>query len=178
MNRATYRPKTGFHPFTISELDGTLVHHTVNEDLCFWPCPFGHSEIAFEGFVKSDGGIRHLVHRYHCVTLHGAALDTLEYGVFSPRPYRLAQPCDGSITSCVLTLFVGWCKHARCSPVQIYQAAYDWEQTVDWTETVRFAEWQGVAHPTDWGTAEVAGLVESLHAINYHQVSAIVAHRS
>jgi len=102
MKSDTFRPATGMHAITASNLDGLLTHRTENEDLCFWPCQYGHNEVVFEGFVKSEGGIRHLVHRYDRVTLHGAALDTLQHGAFAQRPYKLAQPCDGSINSCVL----------------------------------------------------------------------------
>lgn len=86
MKTATFRPATGMHPIIASHLDGLLQHRTEREDLCLWTCPYGHNEVVFEGFVKSDGGIRHLVHRYDRTTLHGAALDTLEHGTFSPAP--------------------------------------------------------------------------------------------
>ena len=72
MKTATFRPATGMHPITASHLDGLLQHRTEREDLCLWPCPYGHNEVVFEGFVKSDGGIRHLVHRYDRTTLHAA----------------------------------------------------------------------------------------------------------
>ena len=51
MKTATFRPATGMHVITVSNLDGLLHHHTEPEDLCFWPCPYGHNEIVFEGFV-------------------------------------------------------------------------------------------------------------------------------
>lgn len=175
MNAATFRPATGMHSITASNLDGLLTHRTEREDLCFWPCPYGHNEVVFEGFVKCEGGLRHLVHRYQRATIHGTALDTLEHGTFSPRPYQLAQACDGSITSCSLALFVRWCEHASRCPSTLHRQAYGREHTPDWAETVAFAEWQGVAYPAQWGTAEIAGLLESLHAVNYHSLAAIVA---
>ena len=92
MKTASFRPATGMHPITASPLDGLLTHRTEREGLCFWPCPYGHNEVVFEGFVKCEGGLSHLVHRYDRATIHGAALDTLEHGTFSPRPYQLAQP--------------------------------------------------------------------------------------
>jgi hypothetical protein len=108
MKLAKFKPTTGMHPFTVSHLDGLLEIRTDTEDLCFWPCPYGNNEIVFDGFVKCDGGIRHLVHRYTRVTVHGAALDTLRYGNLSRRPYQLAQPCDGSIlVACWLCSFNG-----------------------------------------------------------------------
>ena len=178
MKSATYRPKTGFHPFTVAALDGTLFHRTDQEDLCFWPCPYGSNEVVFEGFTKSDEGIRHLVHRYDRVTLHGAALDTLQYGVFSPRPYRLAQSCDGSTTSCALALFVRWCRETSRCLSSLYQQAYPQRNSPDWAETVAFADWQGVAYPARWGDAEVAGLRSSLHAVNYHCLASTVANET
>ncbi len=178
MKPATYRPTTGFHPFTVAELDGTYFHPTEREDLCFWPCPYGSNEVVFEGFVKSDGGIRHLVHRYDRVTLHGAALDTLQYGMFSPRPYRLAQRCDGSIASCVLALFDRWCRETgRCASA-LYRQAYRQKCVPDWADTLLFADWQGVAYPDRWGESEVAGLLESLRAVNCHRLAEMVANET
>ena len=125
--------------------------------------------------MKCKGGLRHLVHRYGRATIHGAALDTLEHGTLSPRPYQLAQACDGSITSCALAMFVRWCEHTGHCPSTLYGRAYERERTPDWAGTVAFADWQGVAFPARWSDAEVAGLLESLHAINYHSLAAIVA---
>jgi len=174
MKSATFRPATGMHVITASNLDGLLTHRTEHEDLCFWPCQYGHNEVVFEGFVKCEGGLRHLVHRYERATLHGVALDTMQHGTFSPRPYRLAQSCDGSINSCVLALFVHWCHTVGHCSTMLYQQAYDREQTPDWTETIAFAEWQGVAFPAQWGEAEKAGLIQSLHEINHHCLALIV----
>lgn len=175
MKPATFRPATGMHLITAFNLDGLLIHRTETEDLCFWPCRFGHNEVVFEGFVKCEGGLRHLVHRYDRATIHRAALDTLEHGTFSPRPYQLAQRCDGSITSCALALFARWCEAAGHCPTKLYHQAYNREHAPDWAETVGFAEWQGVAYPAEWGAAEMAGLLASLHAVNYHSLAAIVA---
>lgn len=175
MKTASFRPATGMHVITASNLDGLLTHRTETEDLYFWPCQYGHNEVVFEGFVKCKGGLRHLVHRYGRATIHGAALDTVEHGTFSPRPYQLAQPCDGSITSCALSLFVRWCEHASYCPSTLYRQAYEREHAPDWAEAVAFADWQGVAYPAQWGAAGVAGLLESLHTVNYHNLAAIVA---
>lgn len=175
MKTATFRPATGMHLITASNFDGLLTHRTESEDLCFCPCPYGHNEVVFEGFVRCEGGLRHLVHRYDRATIHSAALDTLEHGTFSPRPYQLAQSCDGSINSCVLALFDHWCKAAGQCPTQLYRRAYDRESAPDWTETVAFADWQGVVYPAQWRRDEIAGLLESLHAINYHSLAGIVA---
>ncbi|MBI5388719.1 MAG: hypothetical protein HZA90_29000 [Verrucomicrobia bacterium] len=179
MNIATFRPATGMHLITASQLDGLLQHRTGLEDLCFWPCPYGHNEVVFEGLVKCHEGVRHLVHRYAKVNLHGAALDTLQHGTFSPRPYRLAQACDGSINECVLALFVNFCAARHHSADALFGTAYPDERPLPrWNEVVAAADWQGVCYPARWDTAAVAGLLESLHAINYHQLAAVVAEAS
>ena len=176
MNTTTFRPATRMHPITAAHLDGLLQCRTEQEDLCFWSCPYGHSEVVFEGFVKCEGGVRHLVHRYEKVTLQGAALDTLEHGTFSPRPYRLAQACDGSITECALALFVGFCNATCRVPDVLFRAAYpDERQAPNWSGVVIAAEWQGVLYPACWNAASVAGLLESLPAINYHSLAAVVS---
>lgn len=35
---------------TASQLSRLLAHRTEYEDLCFRPWPYGHNEVAFEGF--------------------------------------------------------------------------------------------------------------------------------
>lgn len=156
-------------------MDGLLQHRTEQEDLCFWPCPYGHNEVVFEGFVKCDGGVRHLVHRYAKVTLHGAALDAIEYGTFSPRRYQLAQACEGSITECALAFFVRWCRDTSRCPDALYRQAYQRERTPRWNEVIADAEWQGVAYPAGWNAKSKAGLLASLHEINYHSLAGIVS---
>ncbi|MCI0539184.1 MAG: hypothetical protein L0Z50_28585 [Verrucomicrobiales bacterium] len=175
MNISTFRPATGMHAITASQLDGLLQHRTEQEDLCFWSCPYGHNEVVFEGFVKCEGGLRHLVHRYEKATLHQAALDALQYGTFSQRPYRLAQACDGSITECALALFVRWCRATNRCPESLYRQAYEHEQTPCWNETIAAADWQGVAYPPEWNEQSKAGLLASLHEINYHSLANIVS---
>ena len=175
MNTATFRPATGMNSITAAHLDGLLQHRTEQEDLCFWPCPYGYNEVVFEGFVKCEGGVRHLVHRYETVTVHQAALDTLEYGTFSPRPYQLSQACDGSITECALALFVHFCNVVRRGPDALFRAAYPaHRQSPVWSEVVGTADWQGVHYPTHWNASTITGLLESLHAVNYHQLAAVV----
>lgn len=175
MITATFQPATGMHPITASKLNGRLQHRTGREDLCFWPCQYGHNEVVFEGFVKCQRGVRHLVHRYTTVTLHEAALDTLQHGMFSPRPYRLAQACDGSINACVLSLFSRFCSAKQHSPDALFRAAYpDDRKGPAWSEIVHAGDWQGVRYPARWNAAAVDGLIESLHAINYHQLATVV----
>jgi hypothetical protein len=49
MKPAAFRPTTGMHAITASNLNGLLIHHAEDEDLCFWPCPYGQNEVVFEG---------------------------------------------------------------------------------------------------------------------------------
>ena len=176
MNSATFRPATGMHLITASHLDGLLQHRTGLEDLYFWPCPYGRNEVVFEGTVKCNHGVRHLVRRYVKVNLHEAALDTLQHGSFSPRPYQLGQACDGSVNECALALFVHFCAANGHAPDALYHTAYPDERPLPaWREVVSAADWQGVGYPACWNRTALAGLLESLHAINYHQLAAVVA---
>jgi hypothetical protein len=175
MNIAMFRPATGMHPIAASQLDGLLQIRTDSEDLCFWPCPYGHNEVVFEGFVKCDGGLRHLFHRYETTTIHQATLDALEYGTFSLRPYQLGQACDGSITECALAFFIRWCSDTNRRHDVLYQEAYHREQTPDWKEITAVVEWQGVAYPAEWNAESESGLLASLHEINYHGLAGIAS---
>lgn len=80
-----------------------------------------------------------MVHRYDRVTLHGAGLDTLAHGTVSPRPYRLGQACDGSISAGVMALFHRWCLDRGHSPDALHRLAYRREDTPDWPQIVEFA---------------------------------------
>lgn len=175
MKIATFRPATRMHAITASQLNGLLQDRTEQEDLCFWPCPYGHNEVVCEGFVKCEGGLRHLVHRYEKVTIHEAALDALEYGTFSSRPYQPGQACDGSITECALALFVHWCRHTQHCPGTLYREAYQREQTPRWDELIVAAEWQGIDYPSEWDGRMRARLLASLHEINYHSLVGVVS---
>jgi hypothetical protein len=144
-------------------------------DLCFWPCPYGREEVVFEGFVKVEGGIKHLVNRYKEISVTHAFSDTLQYGFFSERPYQLAQSCDGSITECALALFLHFCGATGKSPDKLYQRAYPERGALPcWSEIQIMADWQSVAYPKQWGANEKAGLLESLHEVNYHSLAEVV----
>ena len=39
------------------------------------------------------------------------------------------------------------------------------------------ADWQGVAYPSQWDAEATTGLLESLHAVNYHSLAGIVSDR-
>jgi hypothetical protein len=161
-------------PF-ISLESGVMHEHTAQHDLRLWPCPYGKPEMVFEGFVKCDGGLKHLVQRYAEITLGAAYDDVVRHGNFSPRPYRLGQACDGSTTSCALALFVRFCRECGLPATQLYRRAYPDEKSLRLSGVVSFAEWQGVAYPKRWNARAKAGLLESLHSVNYHSLASVVS---
>lgn len=165
------------HFHTVSELTKTLRVQTSEFSLYLWRCPYGKDEVVFEGYAKCClGGIKYLVWRYERgVSLATAKADLLEHGYFSPRPYQLAQACDGTITSCALALFIRFCRDCGHDAEALMRAAYPNEKRGDLDEIAVFADWQGVAYPAQWDDAAKAGLLESLHAVNYHSLASEVA---
>ena len=138
-----------------------------------------------EAFAKVNGGIRHLVCNYEPeladkIKSHGMSYaleriknDTIKDGVFSERPYKLAQSCDGSINECALALFFNWCKSQKTDPDHLYKTAYperEEKYCPAWKEATSFAEWQGVEYPSLWDEKSVDGMLESLTEINYHSL--------
>lgn len=160
------------HTFTAKEFENEILHHRIAEfDLYLWRCPYGKDELVFEGYAKCEGGIKHLVHRYEKVSFNKAKADLLQYGTFSPRPYQLAQSCDGSITTCALALFFRFCRDCGHDAEKLFRAAYTDGRKMDWNEVVTTAEWEGVAYPARWDEKAKAGLLESLHEVNYHSLA-------
>jgi hypothetical protein len=164
------------HTFTVRELKQPLQERTSEFDLYLWRCPYGKREVIFEGRVKCPGSIKYLVWRYKKgVLLHTAKTDLLEHGCFSPRPYQLGQACEGSITGCALALFVRFCRDCGHCAEALLRAAYPDENRGNLNDIVAFADWQGVAYPAQWDERAKAGLLESLHAVNYHSLASEVA---
>lgn len=140
-----------------------------------------HGDYLSDCAVKVPGGLRTLVTRWRRPpTPRVVETATLKGGALSPRPYQLAQACDGSTTDCALALFEDFCTARRVEPAQLLKDAYPEEATDDtWSLPGRrrlreAATWEGVAFPDVWDAAAVRGLVESLHEINYHALAAIV----
>jgi hypothetical protein len=164
------------HTFTVGELPQPLAVRSAGFDLYLWRCPYGQNEVVFEGRAKCLGGIKYLVWRYeNGVSLNTAKADLLEHGCFSPRPYQLGQACDGSITACALALFVRFCRDCGHDDEALMRTAYPNEKRGDLNEIVEFADWQGVAYPAQWDEQAKAGLLGSLHAVNYHSLASEVA---
>jgi hypothetical protein len=141
-----------------------------------------HGDYLSDCAVKVPGGLRTLVTRWRRPpTARVVEIATLKGGALSPRPYQLAQACDGSTTDCALALFEDFCTARRLEPAALLKEAYP-EDAVEpaWSLPNRrrlreAAAWEGVAYPETWDAAAVRGLVETLHEINYHALAAIVA---
>ena len=152
--------------------------------ISIWVCSYGHSEYVVDAYLKVEGGMKHLVRRYprQRFTREGAlsqAKIDLKKGYFSPRPYKLGQACDGSISACVMSLFKQFCDAKGVNPIALYRDAYQKYDGVkyidpDFTNEVRFADWEGVAYPEQWDEKAIAGLVESLTEVNNHQLAGLI----
>ena len=126
-------------------------------------------------YKKARKGIYHLVHEVQEITDEEELKELLEkvekVGVFSPRPYKLGQPCDGSIDFCVLALLFDFCKKKGLNWKELYREAYPGENPDDDINenfVKEMAEWQGVEYPKIWNEKAFEGLIESLTEINYH----------
>jgi len=124
-------------------------------------------------YKKVEGGVYHLVYEV-IETVDQEELKELlrkidEIGVFSPRPYKLRQPCDGSIDYCVIALFFDFCKRKRINWKELYRKAYP-DDYIDEIFIKEMAEWQGVEYPKIWNEKAFDGLIESLVEINYHSL--------
>ena len=122
-----------------------------------------------DGLLKAEGGVRHLVMRYRRYDLAQVMKD-LNEGHFSPRPYVLGQACDGSIDDCVHALFFNFCSRKGIDPVAMYMMAYPENNTPNYGEVLKPAEWEGVKYPKRWDKKAFAGLIESLTEINNHSL--------
>jgi hypothetical protein len=132
-----------------------------------------------EVIVRRPTGILHLVNRYpgQRPTRRVLYRDACRHGHFSPRPYQLAQACDGSITGCVLALFGAFCEARRLDPNALLRRAYADEEGFteqDFAEIRRNADWERTAYPAKWDGPAIEGLLESLHEVNYHQLAGVV----
>lgn len=134
-------------------------------------------KLYLDAFEKVPGGIVHL-NWWAPATLVGireffrGLANRSELSV-SPRPYRLGQACDGTIDSAALHAYQVACEALGLDADELYRRAYAdrHEQPPSWKCCRRMAEWQGgVVWPERWDAAAVAGVAESLTAINYHSL--------
>ena len=154
----------------------TTQEHSNVFDLRFHPSPFDSIQVEMIGFVKVAGGIKYLVGQFKFRSSDDALNEIHRSGIFSSRPYHPGQACDGSITVCVLALFYRFCQEQGHLPNALIRAAFPKQDMLpDWKDIITSAQWQGVAYPKKWDSEANAGLLKSLHEINYHALAALVS---
>lgn len=100
---------------------------------------------------------------------------------FSPRPYVLGQPCDGTIEACVFALFYDYCGAKGLDPAALYREAYsdcEPDSKGERDATTRRAMAEGVAFPLAWDDEAYRGLLESLTEINNHSLVSVLTERA
>lgn len=100
---------------------------------------------------------------------------------FSPRPYVLGQPCDGTIEHCVFALFYDYCGAKGLDPAALYREAYsdcEPDSKGERDATTRRAMAEGVAFPLAWDNEAYRGLLESLTEINNHSLVSVLTERA
>ena len=153
---------------------------TYTRNVCYWIAhDDNRQEWLVEVIVRRPMGILYLVRRHLGERPTRSALyrDARKCGYFSPRPYQLAQACDGSIGSCVFALFHAFCEAFQLDPIALLQRAYPGEPAYtaqDFAEIRRLADWERTAYPAQWDQPAIARLLKSLHEINYHSLAGVV----
>lgn len=127
------------------------------------------NQYVCEVYLKTNGGIIYYFNRYSEFSLN-TLLDDAINGQYSPRPYQLAQPCDGTITAPVLALYYSYCKAKGYDPQLLHDKAYplDKAEPLNFDDIILFARWQGVNIPVKWNSENSLKLLDSLTEINYH----------
>ncbi|HTF18289.1 MAG TPA: hypothetical protein VK658_09475 [Chryseolinea sp.] len=152
------------------------VNHDRRSTNCF--------NMVVEVWVKTENGLRYSIQRFQLVDnpaehVNECVDKTRKYGLESYRPYSPGQACDGTISACVIALFIDLCKHRNVNPVMIWNAAYpDKKPRVNKKElalTKSFADWQRVAYPKQWDAVQIELMLESLHNANFHQLATTVS---
>lgn len=123
------------------------------------------------GWKKVTGGILQLIHCYVQYDEARIKEDVARCGRFSARPFRVGRGCDGTTDACCHALYLDFCVKHGLDPVALHRQAYQavresLYRARDYALEQRAAEWQGVNYPTQWGAAEIRGLLTSLYAIN------------
>jgi len=138
------------------------------------------TEWVAEVYVRRPDSVLYFVWRYRTrrrPTWNRLYRDACRHGRPSPRPYLLAQPCDGSITTCVIALFFDFCKARHLDPISLLTQAYPEEPVYAQQDVLSIrerADWEGTAFPRQWNSEALNGLLESLHAVNYHSLAGVI----
>ncbi len=150
------------------------VAHYQGKTYDIWLGRRGDASLVMEGFLKTDGAIKHLVSSVKSEWVSEALNLLSQHGRPITRPYLLGQGCDGSITTPVLALYLNFCARHTLDALALYREAYPDEGELEIKAIKPFAEWQGVELPYVWTAACFANLLESLSAINYHMLRSVV----
>lgn len=137
-----------------------------------------NNDYVYEVFLKVKKGVKHTVIRNKKLFTEKDILKYLEMQTYiSKRPYKLAQSCDGSIGSPVMSLFFDYCKKNALNPSELYSKAYPNEtlSKEDIEETFKLGIWQGVEFPNEWREKEFKGLLQSLTNINNHSLVGVLS---
>lgn len=88
------------------------------------------------------------------------------------------MPCDGTIDTCVVALFLHCCAAHELDPRLLMQQAYpdDGELLAGGRQQqiLRRAAREGIRLPARWDGHALAGLMESLTEINWHQLRSVL----
>lgn len=139
--------------------------------------PKNHREYKYYAIaqIKVKGGIKQVQYWYKSSPTNEQVLkDTKEHGVFSKRPYVLAQGCDGTIDRPVHALFFNFCTTLNLNAKDLFYRAYPDREQRDYEEDQFLGEWEGVTYPKKWDRKTYDGLIDSLDAINYRSLTGLL----
>lgn len=157
-----------------------ILHHKTDKAIVnvFHDKQSKNNNMLIEVWVKVRDGIRYTIQRRDMISNPVDYIDqwiteAINEGMFSPRPYKPGQACDGTISSTSTALFLAYCKHRKLNPLIIYRAAYPDERTTkkDLTAMQEFADWQGVDYPEVWDSETCSLMMDSLHNANHHNLA-------
>lgn len=134
-------------------------------------------EYLFICYYKEPGYIRYNLGTYTVLPDKELLIErTKTSPIKSKRPYRAGQGCDGSVYAPVMHLYYQLCTNYHIDPIALYQKAYqDHPITLsELQDTCAFALWQGVEIVKNWDEKTLERLLESLTAMNYHQLRSVL----
>lgn len=151
------------------------IHYHESPKVRIWVAQHEHAQshpYVSETFLRAAGGVYHEVQcwkSFKPYLLPDIELSCRQHGIYSPRPYRPGQRCDGSITTPVLYLFDHFLRQHGLDPLDSYHKAFEKDRLYtaqEWQQMLAFAQWQGVAAPRQWDTGNYPLFIESLTQAN------------
>ena len=76
----------------------------------------------------------------------------------------------------MFALFEDFCRAHKLDPIVLLRQAYPDESYTEQNlhEIRRAADWERTAYQPLWDRTAIDGLLESLHAVNYHELATVV----